>query len=130
MNLKYRVNLGQRSFEVTLLERKDTSLSFEVNGETYQVNVDRIIAGSESSFQERRLIKSSTNEIRSPMAGIVTSVVIKPGDQVNEGQMLLSIEAMKMENPITAARSGTVEEVLVKCGGEVKAGEVLVLLAG
>jgi biotin carboxyl carrier protein len=60
------------------------------------------------------------------MTGRVISVNVKPGDTVSEGQILLVIEAMKMENEIAAPMSGEIKEVAVAPGGRVSEGDLLV----
>lgn len=63
--------------------------------------------------------------VRSPMPGLVLAVHIRPGDIVARGQALLIIEAMKMENEITAPSAGTIGEVLVTTGQAISAGAAL-----
>jgi len=60
------------------------------------------------------------------MTGRVIRVDVKPGDEVVEGQVLLIVEAMKMENEITAPMAGTVKEVAVNPGARVSEGDLLV----
>jgi acetyl/propionyl-CoA carboxylase alpha subunit len=54
-----------------------------------------------------------------PMAGVVTSISVKPGDRVTKGQTLATIEAMKMEHQLKAPRDGVVAELLAKTGDQV-----------
>ena len=63
------------------------------------------------------------------MAGLVLSVKVKVGDQVNAGDELLVLEAMKMENAITAHRCGTVKRVAVDAQQVVNQDDVLVEIA-
>ncbi len=62
---------------------------------------------------------------RSPIAGAVTSVVVRPGDRVRQGDPVVTIEAMKMQTPIEAPLDGTIAEVAVKAGDAVRAGQIL-----
>lgn len=66
--------------------------------------------------------------VRAPMPCSVLSVKCKAGDSVNSGEVLLSIEAMKMEQDIYAPISGKIKEVNVTAGSSVKHGDVLVLI--
>jgi acetyl-CoA/propionyl-CoA carboxylase biotin carboxyl carrier protein len=62
------------------------------------------------------------------MQGTVLSVAVAPGDEVAAGDTLLVLEAMKMENDVTADRGGTVTAVPVAAGDSVNTGETLVVL--
>ena len=63
-----------------------------------------------------------------PMTGVVTRVLVRPGDPVTKGQPLLALEAMKMEHMIRAPRDGRVQAVLVQAGAMVQGGTELVQL--
>jgi biotin carboxyl carrier protein len=67
-------------------------------------------------------------EVTAPVAGSVFDVKVKAGDQVQQNDTLLVLEAMKMESNVPAPQSGTVAEVLVNSGDSVTAGQVLVRL--
>ncbi len=67
--------------------------------------------------------------VTAPMPGLIVRVHVKPGDSVTQGQGVVSMEAMKMENELRAATSGTVKAVLVKPGQAVEKGAVLLELA-
>jgi biotin carboxyl carrier protein len=68
-------------------------------------------------------------QVRSPMPGKVTQLVVKAGQTVAKGAPLLTLEAMKMEHALTAPLDGKVEEVTVKVGDQVSEGALLVRLA-
>jgi pyruvate carboxylase subunit B len=86
--------------------------------------------------RERRLAKvtaqkaahSGAMTIKAPMPGLVRHVSVVVGDEVHEGQRLLVLEAMKMENDIHAPRAGRVQSVQVKPGDTVDGGRVLVVV--
>lgn len=64
-----------------------------------------------------------------PMAGNVFKVLVQPGEMVEEGDIMIILEAMKMEITVVAPKSATVVEVLVKEGDAVSLGDTLVTLA-
>ena len=69
-----------------------------------------------------------TGSVTSPMAGAIQSILVKEGDAVKQGQALVILEAMKMENQITAPVAGTVKSINVATGDSVTEGHVLLVL--
>ena len=67
--------------------------------------------------------------LKAPMPGSVLEVKVSEGDSVKDGDVLLVLEAMKMENELTASQPGTVSQVLVKKGESVNSGDPLVVIA-
>lgn len=67
--------------------------------------------------------------VKSPMPGNVLKINVSAGQKVNEGDVLLILEAMKMENEIAATRSGTVAQVVVAAGTVVETGSPLIVIA-
>ncbi len=69
---------------------------------------------------------SSDSMVVAPMPGIILSIAVKEGDEVNAGDALLVLEAMKMENEIHAPQAGKVKKIHVSEGAEVQSGSELV----
>ena len=63
------------------------------------------------------------------MAGNVFKIQVEPGDAVEEGEVMMILEAMKMEITVAAPKSGTVVEIMVKEGDDVGLGDILVSIA-
>ena len=103
------------------------NVHFELNGMRREVTV-KDPSLSETSRQARLADASDTNQIGASIPGMVSKVTVKPGDTVEENQVIAVIEAMKMETSITAPHAGTVKEVLVAPGQAVKAKELLFIL--
>jgi propionyl-CoA carboxylase alpha chain len=119
------------------------SLDLEIDGRRRAFRVTAGPAGAlfvqdgagELSFHERpRFPEPETTEVAggyaAPMPGRVLEVAVAAGDRVAKGQRLLTLEAMKMELPLSAAMEGVVAEVRVSVGQQVDAGQVLVVLEG
>jgi len=67
-------------------------------------------------------------KINAPLSGTVLSVKKKAGDQVNLGDVVLIVDAMKMENEILAPKKGTIKEICVTTGQTVKYGQALYVI--
>ncbi len=68
-------------------------------------------------------------QVAAPMPGRVVRVLVEEGERVEEGQGLLVVEAMKMQNEIQSPKKGIVEKILARTGQTVNAGETLVIVA-
>ena len=66
------------------------------------------------------------NNVKAPMPGLVLDILVKPGQDFEEGEPLLILEAMKMENVLKAAGSGTVKEILKVKGDTVEKGQIII----
>ena len=66
--------------------------------------------------------------VKAPLTGTITTVNVKAGDAVKKGQVLMILEAMKMENEILAVSDCTVKEVCVSAGKQVEAGDTLCVM--
>lgn len=62
-----------------------------------------------------------------PMPGVISRVFVSPGQAVNAGDVLVSIEAMKMETALRAEKDSPISEVLVRAGGQIGAKELLLV---
>lgn len=101
-----------------------------VNGTQYMVEIELIDKAQASapapSVAPTPAAASAGGEtVNSPMPGTILDVKVKVGDKVEEGQLLMILEAMKMENEIMAPVSGTVASVNVSAGSAVSSGDVL-----
>jgi pyruvate carboxylase len=90
--------------------------------------VDRHATGNVTA--RRKADEANDRHIPAPMPGVVTTVAIKAGESVAAGDILLTLEAMKMEAAIHAPRAGVVAELLVTPGHQVEAKDLLVILDG
>jgi len=117
----------------------------KINGKAYEVEVDEV-GGIEQPTQpaqmnyvednkqsEKKEVKTSVptdgEKVSAPMPGNILDVKAAVGDRVEKGQVLLILEAMKMENEIVAPVAGTVTAVLVQKGASVNSGDVLVSIS-
>ncbi|ADN03086.1 biotin/lipoyl-containing protein [Spirochaeta thermophila] len=113
----YAVTLGGKSYKVKV----DGSTAV-VNGRTYTVEVKEAEDAPASSGAP----SGERAQVTAPLPGLVLRIPVQEGDHVEDGQEIIVLEAMKMENPIYAPKAGTVAAILVKQGDHVKAGDVLV----
>lgn len=71
-------------------------------------------------------VLSKVNQVKAPIPGVITALSVKIGDNVEPGQELCKLEAMKMNNSIRANRTARIQSVLVAVGQQVKQSDVLI----
>jgi biotin carboxyl carrier protein len=99
-----------------------------VSGKRYEVKVEEN-SGEISSIKEEQVKSVSTGmEIKTNLSENIYSIVATQGARVKKGDILLIIEAMKMENSILSPADGVLEEILVHKGDSVKDGQTLAIL--
>jgi biotin carboxyl carrier protein len=97
-----------------------------VDAKEYTVEVTgRAIATKAKPKAAKKGPAGARGAVTAQMTGRVISVNVKPGDKVAEGQILLIVEAMKMENEIAAPLAGTVKDIAVAAGARVSEGDLL-----
>ncbi len=102
--------------------------TIRVNSNTYKVKIDNPL---DLLIKELGFSIGSTkklNAIKAPMPGIIIGIEVKEGDQIKEGDTLLILEAMKMENGIISSKDATVKSILVKNGDTVEKNKLLIEL--
>ncbi|MBD57187.1 sodium-extruding oxaloacetate decarboxylase subunit alpha [uncultured Pseudoalteromonas sp.] len=113
---------------------KAEQYSVKVDGKVYDVVVAQGGELKEVTLKDSELIPQSASAsagetLNAPLAGNIFKVKVKPGQTVNQGDVVIIMEAMKMETEIRAAHTGTVAEVLVAEGDSVATGDALIALA-
>ncbi len=106
-------------------ENGEVKVFFELNGQPRVIRVPNRLVKS-STIQRPKAEAGNANHIGAPMPGVVASVAVQNGQQVKEGDLLLTIEAMKMETGIHAEHDATVKALHVQPGGQIDAKDLLV----
>ena len=107
----------------------------KVNGKAYRVELEEIEQVDSAPLEEKRKQETKKlvnndggKEVVSPIQGQVTNVKVKVGDKVQKGDVLLIVEAMKLENEVVSPFEGQVAEILVTKGQNVKAKEPIIII--
>jgi biotin carboxyl carrier protein len=120
------VRAGARVIGVSVQGNRDQTVYFvEVNGRPLTITLEE---DAPSGHMVESRISDGPVLVNSPMAGKIAVVKTSVDSKVEEGQSLMILEAMKMENEIASPKSGTLKELYVKHGDLVKAGDKLCLV--
>jgi biotin carboxyl carrier protein len=99
-----------------------------LDGQRYSVRVETERQHRLAALAPRTNLHTGEITVKAPMPGLVSIVAVTPGQEVEQGQRLVVLEAMKMENELKAPRSGTVKAVNVQPGQTVEQNRALVVL--
>jgi len=126
--------LGETTYSL-LIDGRSVVAEVSNNGDQYTVSIAGEIFRFTLLDERRRQIRLGTpeeekgrHEIRALMPGKVVELLVQVGDQVERGQGLLIVEAMKMENEIKSPAQGEVKEIRVQPGRAVESGQVLAVV--
>lgn len=118
--------INGRVFVARVLQKDDIEYTVRLNSRVFSVSLDAIqiaVRGPKTEEDSQGPVL-----VAAPMSGRVVSLNISKESKVTSGQSLVVLEAMKMQNDISAPRSGIVKELYVQAGALVKAGDKLCLL--
>jgi pyruvate carboxylase len=108
-------------------QKGEREIFFELNGQPRVVRVaDKAVASTAPVNDKADM--SNTNHVPAPMPGLVAMVAVNEGQKVRSGDVLLTLEAMKMETSITAPKAGKISRVATKAGTQVDAKDLLVVI--
>lgn len=141
---EYNFKINGNSYKVAVNNIENGVASVSVNGTDYKVEMEDYTtkpaapkpvkpAVAPATYQaapqaKPAAPKPSGTEVKSPLPGTILELKVNEGDQVKEGQVVMVLEAMKMENNIDANRSGVVKKIAKRPGDSVMEGEVLLII--
>ena len=131
--MKYKVTLNGRTYEVEVDQDKamlvDEYEAYAPVPAATPAAIAAPVAAAPAAPAAAPAAVAAGESVTAPMPGNILKVLVSPGQQVSEGDTLVILEAMKMENEVVAPRAGSVAQVLVAKGSTVETGAALVVLA-
>ena len=111
-------------------------LRITVEGKTYEVEVEilgsriaSVAPAAAPAPKKAAPAPAGANDVACPLAAVVVAVNVKEGQKVKAGDLLVTLEAMKMNTPVNSPADGTVAKICVSAGQSVNEGEVLLSLS-
>ena len=134
---KFDFTINGNRYAVDIKDIEDNIAQVEVNCTIYEVEIHREVKQSKTPRLMRPAVKHSYGEeafkkkegvtpvVKAPLPGSVLRINVKEGDEVNRGDILLVMEAMKMENNIYSELKGRIKSIKVQPGQTVLQGDIL-----
>ncbi len=141
MKKEYKYTINGNKYEVAIGDIIENEVTVTVNGEEYKVEMEpeaepeqKVVvrpaaqpAASNESPESSAQVNTN-NAVKAPLPGVITAINVNVGDEVNAGDTLLVLEAMKMANNIEAEKAGKVTAICVKPGQSVMEDDALVVI--
>ncbi len=131
----YKFKIRGNEYEVDVKSSEGNIFDIEVNGTSYQVELDREVNQSKTPTMVRQAVpthktikkkgEGSIIKVKCPLPGNIMSILVKEKAQVKKGDTLLMYEAMKMENTVLAEKDGIITSIKVQVGDAVLQDHVL-----
>ena len=125
---KLRITVGDKSYDVTVEVLDDQAPQHAPPQSAAAASSAPISSVPSTPSPQPQQQAVPPGSITSPMAGVIKAIEVQPGSKVQAGQVLMLLEAMKLENRIAAPSAGTVKAVHVTVGDSVAEGQVLLEL--
>lgn len=124
--MAYKIKIGNDKFEVVVGEVKSGHANVTVNGESYAVEIEQFDPAASPAATP--LSASGSSSIIAPIPGVILDITVQVGEKVEEGQTVVIIEAMKMENNLVSNIDGIIREIRVQKGAKVKTGDIIMII--
>ncbi len=140
---EYKYTINGTKYEVAVGDIEENIVTVTVNGEDFKVEMEKpaepekkkpvlgkpaAAAESSDAPAESKSAVNKNNAVKAPLPGVITDVQVAVGDEVQVGDTLVVLEAMKMANNIQAEKAGKVTAVCVKIGESVMEDDALVVV--
>jgi biotin carboxyl carrier protein len=120
--------LGDRSVELMAARIDGDGVRLAVDGLEFHAEVIDEVRARLASVAGARAVSHTRRELRAPMPGLLVKVLCQVGDEIQAGQPLVVLQAMKMENELALPRGGTIASIGVEPGQSIEQGQVLVVV--
>ena len=142
----YKFKINGKDYDVTIGEAEGKTLQVNVNGADYQVELENAPASAPAAAAPAAAAPAAATpapaapaapkapagageKVNSPLPGVIVEVSVKEGQAVKSGQKVAVLEAMKMENEISAPKDGTITAIHVNKGDSILEGAPIVTIA-
>jgi biotin carboxyl carrier protein len=142
---KFKLSIGNSQYSVNISEKAYGLYDVKVNDETFKISIADLLSPSMQSAPSVPVAAAAAaaalgaptgggapatgaGTVKAAMPGTVMTIKMKVGDAVKVGDILLTLETMKMENPLKSSRAGKIKEISVQPGKFVNVGDTLVVI--
>jgi len=127
-NHVYLLKVGDKVYDITVNKLGNGNYGFLLDGVYYNAVVRTRLQEIANEYFKKKEHLLHHDEIKAPMPGLIIKINKKIGDEIEMGESVLVLEAMKMENDVRAPASGIIKEIRAKEGASVEKDQVIVVI--
>lgn len=127
-NSVYLLKVGNKIYEITVNDLGSRRYGILVEGEYFETEVKTRLREQAEEYLKNKADVSNKGYLKAPMPGLVVKVNVSEGENVNAGDILIVLEAMKMENNLKSVLTGTVKEIRFKEGDNVEKDDIIMTI--
>ncbi len=125
VNNVYFLRIAEKIYNFTCVQKKDENIVLFKGSKKYELTVRTSLQEIASEVLALKLSSHHLSDVKAPMPGMILKLKKKKGDEVNHGEAVVILEAMKMENEIRSVEKGKIKDIYVKEGAAVEKGAIL-----
>ena len=139
---QYKYTINGNKYEVAIGDITDNVATLTVNGEEFKVEMEKepepekkkpvvrpaAAAAAPAAEGQETAVANKANALKAPLPGVITDILVEVGQEVEAGQNVIVLEAMKMANNLQAEKSGKVTAICVQIGQSVMEDEALIVI--
>ena len=138
---QYKYTINGNKYEVVVGDITDNIATLTVNGEEFKVEMEKqaepekkkpvvraVAAAADDAPAADKGAVNKANAVKAPLPGVITDILVEVGQEVQAGDNVIVLEAMKMANNLQAEKSGKVTAICVKVGESVMEDDALVVI--
>lgn len=136
---EFKFKINGKDYDAQVAEQDNGVLAVTLNGSTYAVEVPALVhsaikpivhaaapaTAASASASKPAAAPAAAGSVTAPLPGTIKQILVSDGQKVKKGETIITMEAMKMENAITAEADGTVLKVRTSVGASVNQGDIL-----
>jgi len=119
---------NKKKYQVEIIDKSQNQYEILVNGVSYQISVESPFSYKRRKYLAKNKEESKVERIPAPMPGKIVEFLVEENQQIKEGEPLLILEAMKMQNEIQSPITGKVKKIHVKSGQKVLKDDLMIEL--
>ncbi len=128
-NVSFHIISDYKSYNLNILSinKEEKTVKLKVNEKTFEIKITNELDKLLKTMGIQNQTTRKNKDLKAPMPGLVTDILVNIGDTIHKGDNLLVLEAMKMENNLKSEQDAIIKDIVIEKGNSVEKNQVLVI---